>query len=78
MSKIGTYHEWQSTNPILAPLETGYEDHGNSAYKIKIGDGATRWNNLPYKYDFEMNVKEIQNADNVTFFLFKRGDLTSL
>ena len=36
---------WTTTNPILADGEQGYEkDTG----KMKIGNGITNWNALPY------------------------------
>lgn len=43
--KRGTASNWTTTNPTLAPGEPGFElDTGN----MKIGTGATGWNNLPY------------------------------
>lgn len=41
----GTAAEWTAANPILANGEPGYE---TDTVKIKIGDGATAWNSLPY------------------------------
>lgn len=47
--KRGTLLEWANANPTLAPGEPGFElDTGN----MKIGDGTTGWNYLPY-----MNAK---------------------
>lgn len=41
----GSSAQWASSNPILAQGEAGVElDTGN----IKIGDGVTHWNSLPY------------------------------
>lgn len=37
--------EWAVKNPILAPGEPGYETDTN---KLKVGDGYTVWNSLPY------------------------------
>jgi len=36
---------WSSTNPILQAGEPGFE---TDTYKLKIGDGITPWNLLPY------------------------------
>jgi hypothetical protein len=36
---------WTSTNPILQAGEPGFE---TDTYKLKIGDGVTRWNGLMY------------------------------
>lgn len=40
-----TAANWQSTNPTLAEGEPGYEIDTD---RMKIGDGATAWNDLPY------------------------------
>ena len=40
-----TSSNWTSTNPILQAGEPGFEI---DTYKLKIGDGITRWNLLPY------------------------------
>lgn len=40
-----TSFNWSSTNPILQAGEPGFE---TDTYKLKIGDGITRWNLLPY------------------------------
>jgi hypothetical protein len=41
----GTAAQWAAANSILAEAEEGFEkDTG----RIKIGDGVTRWNDLPY------------------------------
>lgn len=36
---------WESENPILHEGEPGYE---RDTRKLKIGDGVTPWNDLPY------------------------------
>lgn len=48
----GTVDEWKRANPILAEREIGFEftaggvTEGN--VKMKMGDGKTHWNDLPY------------------------------
>lgn len=43
--KRGTAQRWLEVNPILRQGEPGYEtDTG----KLKIGDGMTPWQRLPY------------------------------
>ncbi len=37
--------DWESNNPILAEGEIGYESNLN---RLKIGNGLTGWNSLPY------------------------------
>ena len=41
----GTASRWATVNPILANGEPGFVYDNN---KIKIGDGVTPWNSLPY------------------------------
>lgn len=36
---------WKRNNPLLAAGEPGYE---LDTYKVKIGDGVSLWNDLPY------------------------------
>lgn len=40
--------KWTTENPILQLGEVGYETDTN---KLKIGDGITKWNDLPYAGD---------------------------
>lgn len=40
-----TSEEWRSKNPLLQKGEFGVE---TDSYSIKVGDGFTRWNDLPY------------------------------
>lgn len=41
----GLSQTWEEKNPVLAYGEPGYEKDTN---RLKIGDGTTAWNNLPY------------------------------
>lgn len=41
----GQSSSWTALNPILADGEPGYE---LDTHKLKIGDGVTLWNDLPY------------------------------
>ena len=43
--RTDTYQNWKDNNPLLLVGEIGYESDTN---KIKIGDGSTNWNDLPY------------------------------
>lgn len=62
----GTTHEWASSSPqpdgeVLKLGEPGYEkDTG----KIKIGDGITGWNNLPYTSAGIIVVEDIDHLIN--------------
>ncbi len=41
----GTLQEWETSNPILLAGEIGVD---LSNYRIKTGDGFSKWNDLPY------------------------------
>lgn len=43
--RTDTAGNWQKANPVLLRGEIGFEEDNG---KIKIGDGKTRWNSLPY------------------------------
>jgi len=43
--KRGTAARWAEVNPVLAQGEPGFVYDTNS---LKIGDGITAWNDLPY------------------------------
>ena len=40
-----TAQNWASKNTVLLTGEQGYEEDTG---RIKVGDGTTTWNNLPY------------------------------
>jgi len=46
----GTASEWTAENPILLEGELGIE-LDSARNRIKIGDGTTAWNDLPYFLD---------------------------
>lgn len=50
-----TAANWSQYNPILSLGEQGYE---TDTKQIKIGDGETSWNNLPYYRGFFTSEKE--------------------
>lgn len=43
--KKGVASRWETVNPILAAGEPGFVTDEN---KLKVGDGVTPWNDLPY------------------------------
>ena len=55
---------WSSNNPILANGEFGLE-HGT--FLLKIGDGGTHWNSLPYLNKLNNN-HFVQSADGTISF----------
>lgn len=41
----GLSHIWADVNPVLEAGEPGFE---LDTHRLKIGDGETKWNSLPY------------------------------
>lgn len=46
--KRGSLASWERLNPILAPGEPSFVKDGQAQNILKIGDGSTPWNDLPY------------------------------
>ena len=53
--KRGLAERWVAVNPILQPGEPGFELDTN---KLKIGDGITPWNDLPYQGEVLFYTKQ--------------------
>ena len=70
---------WTSTNPILQAGEPGFE---TDTYKLKIGDGITRWNLLPYISGSGQGLTGPQGPTGptgpITSYIFDGGDSTSI
>jgi hypothetical protein len=43
-----TEAEWSAANPVLMDRETGWT---TDTRRVKLGDGLTAWNDLPYAID---------------------------
>ena len=53
--KRGTAARWEEINPILEAGQPGFVKDQN---KLKIGDGKTHWNDLPYlNEDYVVNAQ---------------------
>lgn len=62
--KRGSTESWRSTETNLAPGQPGYD---KDKHKIKIGDGATLWADLPYASGLsekEILSSEVEARDN--------------
>lgn len=67
----GSKEKWEKLNPILEDgqpgLERPNEDSESTEFKLKIGDGVTPWNSLPYiggNTDPEIIIKVINSLDS--------------
>jgi hypothetical protein len=58
----GTAAEWTTANTVLDPGEPGFETDTN---KMKVGDGATAWNSLPYTAGDDVSGVESVTGDGV-------------
>ena len=48
-NKYDLAQNWSANNPVLLACEIGIElDSNTNSMKIKVGNGSTSWNNLPY------------------------------
>jgi hypothetical protein len=56
-TRKGTMADWRSSNPVLEAGEPGFE---TDTKKLKFGDGAIAWNDLPY---FSVDGGEIYDGD---------------
>jgi len=68
--KYDTTVNWASSNPTLAVSEFGVEEPVSGQLKLKIGDGVTAWNGLPYFGDVTSSVVEhifTGSEDSYTF-----------
>ena len=58
----GTASEWTTVNPVLASGELGLE---TDTKNIKMGDGATDWNHLPYGFS-SLSLQSVTDNGNTT------------
>lgn len=59
--KRGTAARWAEVNPILEQGEPGFVYDQN---KLKIGDGVTAWNDLPY-IDGATGIVTVENFEQL-------------
>lgn len=68
--RSGTKSQWETANTVLAEREIGYElpdgGIGTGLVKMKMGDGVTPWNDLPYAVLSPVDVMEEGNMSPMT------------
>lgn len=66
--KSGTKNQWETANPVLGEREIGYEypneGLGKGLVKMKMGDGVTAWNDLPYAVADSFSKDDIVNEES--------------
>lgn len=61
--RIDTASNWKTHNPVLLAGEIGIE---SDTKLVKIGDGTSNWNSLPYINNFGQNANGIMTASTTT------------
>jgi hypothetical protein len=74
----GTKSEWEVIDPILFEGEFGIEfpdsGVGTGLCKFKIGDGTTKWSELPYAFDAGAAVNiDAGDYNSDSYIYLKRG-----
>lgn len=68
--RSGTLAQWEYSNPILGEREIGYvvpdNGVGTGEIKMKMGDGVTHWNDLPYATNFDERIVQNATTDSET------------
>lgn len=66
--KSGTAEQWERANTVLGEREIGYEyppgGIGTGVVKMKMGDGKTAWNDLPYAQVVPMTTDDIVSVES--------------
>lgn len=57
-------NDWKTRNPVLAQGEYGLETNTNL---LKIGDGVTDWQHLPYLNKLDSDYFQLNNDGTITF-----------
>lgn len=78
--RAGTKAQWEQSNMVLREREIGFEipdaGVGKGEVKMKMGDGVTAWNELPYATDLS-NIDSIKNIIDGTTKVGKAGSADS-
>ena len=62
LQRRGSAAEWDSENPVLGPGEIGVEGTPTvGVQRLKVGDGITPWNDLPYSLATDLGVNGISS-----------------
>ena len=82
--KSGTATQWATTNRTLGEREIGFEyvenGVGKGLVKMKMGDGVTPWNDLPYALERNMTLDDLSQliVQNNTTIDSKVADVKKL
>lgn len=66
--KGGTTNQWKAANTVLGERELGFEYRegglGQGPVNLKLGDGATAWNDLPYAIDMSSILERLDALES--------------
>lgn len=82
-NRYDTSSRWKNLNPVLLEGEFGVDEYG----RVKVGDGATRWNSLPYvmesfgleplySSDFQNGIVPVSPLSDQVVYIYAEGNLT--
>ena len=81
--RCDTEANWISKNPILLTGECAYTSNGNNKGRYKVGDGSSKWSDLTYAMDTQLNNKSdfkhkyILSEDTGTGYYTKLFEVTT-
>lgn len=81
ITKYDTEHNWKSKDPVLLFGEIAISDYSTSLlneYKYKVGDGTSKWSELPYAYTNGITLKTSGNTNKNKWIKFATVDLHEL
>lgn len=81
--KYDSAARWKALNPILLEGEFGVDEYG----RVKVGDGSTRWNGLPYvmesfrlepiySSDYQNGIIPIQPISDQVIYIYAEENVT--
>lgn len=82
-NRYDTTARWRSLNPVLLEGEFGVDEYG----RVKVGDGSTSWNSLPYvmdsfhleplySSDFDDGIIPISPLSEQVVYIYAEGNIT--
>ena len=81
LPKYDAEHNWKSKDPVLLVGEIAISDYSTSLlneFKYKVGDGTSKWSELPYAYTNAINLRTSGNTNKNKWIKFATVDLHEL
>lgn len=81
IAKYDAEHNWKSKDPVLPLGEMAISDYSTSLlneFKYKVGDGTSKWSELPYAYTNGITLSTSGNTNKNKWIKFATVDLHEL